>query len=1097
MPQSYNQAPYNDDYDRDKNYVQMLAVPGRAEQAREFTQQGTMLLDFIGRVGDSLYSDGHIINGCELIINGGVANISAGRIWLEGLVRIVPETRIEITGLGSEIIGAKIVRSIVTEAEDSSLRDPAQGYENYGLEGAHRVKEDVIFTLNDEEAATIYRINDGVIVNDSVSDDTGLNEILARRTFDENGNYKVEGLELQDRAEVVDDIINISLTAGKAYIRGYEVTKPYNTIVKLNKSMDLRQVLNEPKVYHTGTETYKLNNTPCKAIDQLTAVVEVTDQMSRGSIAGGTDYLTHSPVVKVMRVWNSEKEFVQGTDYQLTNDGIDWSLAGKDPEIGTTYYVTYRYNDIMTLDTDFTSQLESDGTSTITFINASKKPVNGTQFDIDYHYYLYRVDVVLLDKDGNVSVLKGKSEIGRLVKVPNNGDNSLLPIGYVVIYPNSGNIEIHNYNTTRMSQGDLYNMSRRLDDLEYNQAITDLDDEAMSGEAATDLKGVFTDGFIGASKADLTHPDYNCSIVIDGEYCTLPINQGVYTVNPNLTLVDTIIGRKGRLIMCPYVDKKILSQGIATTPFLVNPYAVYNPLAVVDLNPAVDNWIDTEVAVINKTKTHTSRVVRGGYFRAFTETVSQNTSVSERVVSNEIIEYMRQKAVIVKGSNFTPYEDNIICKFDDKQIPLKPRGATTAGTVAGSIKVSADGTFEASFTVPANTPCGKVAVELIGATGRGIATYEAQGTKQIIEREVLTTINNRRVVDPLAQSFQFSSDTVLTKVGLYFAAKDPSKGVVVQIRNVVNGYPGDIAYAQVTVPASSIITSANGTVETVVDLNQPVYCNADTQYAVCILSDSNVYQLWTAVLGEKDVLTGKYVTSQPYVNGVMFSSSNAQTWTAHQTTDLKFNLYKADYTADAEIIYDNATELDIVALVLAISSVDYQNSGIEWFYRISSTSSWIPIDAFSDRELGSTANNIQIKCVIHRGNGVSPIVAGDCVNIIGVSYQNSGAYVSREVTTDEEYKKVRVILEVNDRQPAVSAACKFEVYIQASDDSSNKGWRKLTAPTRTIISETYNQYEYKLESGISAKNYRVKVEMSSNNPIYQPRIRRLMSILKY
>ena len=1097
MPQIYNQSPYNDDYDRDKNYVQMLAVPGRAEQAREFTQQGSMMLDFIGRVGDSLYSDGHIISGCELVIQGGTANISAGRIWLEGLVRIVPGAELTITGLGSEIIGAKISRSIVTEVEDSSLRDPAQGYENYGLEGAHRVKEEVVFTVNDDQAAIVYRLQDGVLVNESAGDDSGINEILARRTFDENGNYKVEGLELQDRAEQTEDRVHITLTAGKAYIRGYEVVKPYNTTVKLKKSTDVRQVLNEPKVFHAGNLEYQLNNTPFCFVDQLTAIVEVTDQMSRGSIAGGIDYLTHTPVVSVEKVWNSEKEFIQGTDFQLTNDGIDWSLAGTDPEIGTTYYVKYRYNDNMVLDTDFTVSLGEDGSSIIKFINESKVPVDTTTFVIDYYFYLYRVDMVLLDKNGDVTVLEGKSEIGRLVKAPNNGDNSLLPIGYVTILPNSGKIEIYNYYTTRMSQNDLYIIYRRLDDTDYNQAITDLEEEAIAGEAATDLKGVFTDGFIGVTKADLSHPEYDCSIVIDGEYCTLPVNQGVYPVNPNISLVETIIGKKGRLIMCPYVDKKVLSQPIATTPFLVNPYAVYNPMALVELNPAVDNWIDTEVSVINKTRTNTTRVVRGGFFRAFTETVNQNTTVTERVVSTEIIEFMRQNNVIVKGSNFTPYEDNIICKFDEKQIPLKPRGSTVSGTVSGSVKVGSDGCFEASFTVPANTPCGKVSVELSGATGTGMAVYEAQGTKQIIEREVLTTVTVRDVQDPLAQSFQFSEDTVVTKVGLYFAAKDPSKGIVVQIRNMVNGYPGNISYAQVAVPASQIIVSSDGTIETVVDLNQPVYCYADTQYAICILSDSNLYQAWTAVLGERDVLTGNYMTSQPYVAGVMFSSSNALTWTAHQAQDLKFDIYKAEYTADAEIIYDNVSEMDIVAIVLAISSVDYQNTGIEWFYRMSTSSSWIPIEAFVDRELGTQANNIQIKCVIHRGNGVSPIIAGDCINIIGISYKSSGAYVSREVTCDEEYTRVRVILEANTAQKAVAAACNFEVYIQAADDETNAGWRKLVAPTKTPISETYDQYEYVLDSGISAKKYRVKVEMSTTNPVLQPRIRRLMSILKY
>ena len=53
---------------------------------------------------------------------------------------------------------------------------------------------------------------------------------------------------------------------------------------------------------------------------------------------------------------------------------------------------------------------------------------------------------------------------------------------------------------------DLSKLTRRVDDIEYNQALTDLDKEAIEGEVATELKGIFTDGFIGVTKADTSHP---------------------------------------------------------------------------------------------------------------------------------------------------------------------------------------------------------------------------------------------------------------------------------------------------------------------------------------------------------------------------------------------------------------------------------------------------------------------------------------------------------------------------------------------------------------------------------------------------------------
>ena len=36
MAEIHSEAPYYDDYQKSKNYVQLLAVPGNGEQAREF-----------------------------------------------------------------------------------------------------------------------------------------------------------------------------------------------------------------------------------------------------------------------------------------------------------------------------------------------------------------------------------------------------------------------------------------------------------------------------------------------------------------------------------------------------------------------------------------------------------------------------------------------------------------------------------------------------------------------------------------------------------------------------------------------------------------------------------------------------------------------------------------------------------------------------------------------------------------------------------------------------------------------------------------------------------------------------------------------------
>ena len=62
-----NVPPYHDDYDPDKNYYKILYRPTTAVQARELTQQQTMLQTQIERFGNHVFKDGSIVEGVGII----------------------------------------------------------------------------------------------------------------------------------------------------------------------------------------------------------------------------------------------------------------------------------------------------------------------------------------------------------------------------------------------------------------------------------------------------------------------------------------------------------------------------------------------------------------------------------------------------------------------------------------------------------------------------------------------------------------------------------------------------------------------------------------------------------------------------------------------------------------------------------------------------------------------------------------------------------------------------------------------------------------------------------------------------------------------
>jgi hypothetical protein len=65
---NFNQDPYYDDFDDDKNYYRVLFKPGNAVQARELTQLQTTLQDQIKKFGDHVFKTGSVVTGGQITI---------------------------------------------------------------------------------------------------------------------------------------------------------------------------------------------------------------------------------------------------------------------------------------------------------------------------------------------------------------------------------------------------------------------------------------------------------------------------------------------------------------------------------------------------------------------------------------------------------------------------------------------------------------------------------------------------------------------------------------------------------------------------------------------------------------------------------------------------------------------------------------------------------------------------------------------------------------------------------------------------------------------------------------------------------------------
>tara|TARA_B110000483_G_scaffold71481_1_gene89179 strand:- start:136 stop:1641 length:1506 start_codon:yes stop_codon:yes gene_type:complete len=136
----------------------------------------------------------------------------------------------------------------------------------------------------------------------------------------------------------------------------------------------------------------------------------------------------------------------------------------------------------------------------------------------------------------------------------------------------------------------------------------------------------------------------------------------------------------------------------------------------------------------------------------------------------------------------------------------------------------------------------------------------------------------------------------LTSMDLFFSSKDDNIPVTVQIREVVNGYPGKriVPFSELTLNPSSVNISTDATTATTFTFNSPVYLQEKTEYCFVVMANTNNYNCYVGRLGEKVIGSDRTISQQPYA-GVMFKSQNGSTWTAEQNEDIKFKIKRAEF----------------------------------------------------------------------------------------------------------------------------------------------------------------------------------------------------------
>ncbi len=1054
MPTQSSLDHYYNRYAKDKNWHRILFLAGLGIQAPEYNELQDMTAAHIKGIADALFSDGHIVEGCEITVDleGKVAKLDAGKVYIDGHVWSVPAATLRVPADGTAQIGVRLAEQTVTYHQDATLRDPSEGCPNYMKPGSARLVKWAEWGIDTDvnlegQLYPIYTVTNLVVVNQNNKLVSNIDEFmhhLARYDRESHGYYIIEGLRVQALQDV-DGTQAFSVGSGKAHVQGYEVSISPSRRFIVDGEANVIESEAEPHVFSPDGEGHMrldVNHSPIDAIQKIGVTYENTTTVTHGGYSGCMDNLPHTSVTEIVRIKQGATTYTPGSDYRLTADQVDWSPQGGEPAPGSQYEITYQYRSTITPE-----ELDSKG-----FEVSGLVP--GSLILVDYSYRLPRIDLICLDRNGTLHLVKGVAH--RFAPVAPSTPPGMLKLA-TVHQTWDGLPKISNDAVKAVYMSDIENMRKAIVDLYDLVAIEQLKSDARDSTPAA-VHGVFVDPFTSDNMRD-QGTEQTGAIV--GGTLMLPI-AGMLAEFPEV---------KNHLSL-DYVPEVVVEQDWKTGSMQINPYQAFEPLpSLVALDPSVDRW-----SYFNEEKKWTSDATRDffqGQGTSSRTTVTTSVEIAEVIVEEDV--HMRVRDVGVKASNFGPGE-----RF---QILIDSVEAVSRDNQADE-----NGMVDTVFTIPTGVPSGERMVEIVGTASKGRATYTGLGT---ISTNVYRNVTNRLTTfftpsppdenarpDPLAQTFTLTTGRHILGVDLFFTVKGIST-VRIQIRETTTGIPNQSVVAEGEIQASEIREGQSNRIS----FPFPVYLSAGIEYAIVVMADTSDHEVAIAELGGWDADKGQWVKGQSYQTGVLLSSSNASTWTPHQNSDLWFKLIGARFTAATKRVFLGNVEMDGVTELLPLADLLTPVSGTDATFVISKDGTEIarvqPAQVLSLGERLDGTYRVEVELT---GREIaSPVIFNGTQILLG-KVGETADYVSRSFACGTA-KKVSVRLDT-----LTPGASKVQVYVQ----TSASGWSEATLDSFDEIGDGWRRRNYSLPC--ARQETRVKIVLTGT-PAERPQVASLRGVI--
>lgn len=328
-------------------------------------------------------------------------------------------------------------------------------------------------------------------------------------------------------------------------------------------------------------------------------------------------------------------------DYYATTGGDGYysvmsylSPASSSPEnyaeissyVSSTSGVTYQLRDsldfrpsLINAQSSFTIRTSSSGSGAA----GAYIPIDLTEFESDYGFFLGRSDKLVLSKDRSFEIVQGTPSINPILPIEPDGSlvianlyhdpyTALIPGEAVGVLPS---LSIERVKHKRYQMRDISALENRVNNIEYYTALNLLEKGASSlqipdGNGLNRFKnGILVDSFSSYAASDTNNPDYFVSINRRTKQMTaaqtvqnfplqslsLVYNMGqLDSVSANNLGFKISKSSSSNFFTLPYTTANVVTQRIASRFENLNPFSVSLNYGTMTLSPPMDNWVDTK-----------------------------------------------------------------------------------------------------------------------------------------------------------------------------------------------------------------------------------------------------------------------------------------------------------------------------------------------------------------------------------------------------------------------------------------------------------------------------------------------------------------------